>query len=126
MRHLGLLLKFCCGLRNTVTFLMAQERTPLTVTRLYTGMHRLSHFERIRVKFVSVAGEPTTVAESEPVITSKSYFVRSGLFSPIGQLPTRADTSSPSVDAEKFMAQPGEIVWAEELTGEGTYVPGSR
>jgi quercetin dioxygenase-like cupin family protein len=128
MRHLGLLLSFCCVLANTETFLMAQERTPLTVTRLYSGTDGLSHFERIRVKFVSVPGEPTAVAESEPVITSKSYFVRCapGFFSDWHNADARRYVITISgraevevAGAEKFMAQPGEIVLAEDLTGKG-------
>jgi quercetin dioxygenase-like cupin family protein len=128
MRHLGLLLLFSCVFATTETFLMAQERTQFTVTRLYTGTDGLSHFERIHVKFVPVPGEPSTVAESESLSASKSYFVHcaAGFFSDWHNADVRRYVITISGRAEvevtggeKFIAQPGEVVLAEDLTGKG-------
>src|ERR1700683_3523115 len=54
----------------------AQQRTPLTATRMFTGADGLSHVEQVDVKFSPVAGAPTNAEQSEPVKASKSYIVR--------------------------------------------------
>lgn len=128
MRYLGLLLLFCCIFANTETLLMAQQRAPLTVTRLYTGADGLSHFERTHVKFVPVSGSPGAVEQSEPSITTKSYVVRCapGYFADwhnadirryVITIGGRAEIRV--AGSEKFVAGPGEIVLAEDLTGKG-------
>jgi hypothetical protein len=128
MRHLRLLLIFSCVFANAVTFLMAQEHASLTVTRLYSGADGLSHFERISVKFVPVPGSPSTVEQSEPSITTKSYVVRCapGYFADWHNADIRRYVITISGRAEivvaggeKFVAGPGEIVMAEDLTGKG-------
>jgi len=106
---------------------MAQEHAPLRVTRLYTA-DGFSHFERINVKFAPVPGEPNTVLQSEPLITTKSYMVRCtpGFFSDWHNADVRRYVITISGRAEvevaggqKFVLQPGEIVVAEDLTGKG-------
>lgn len=128
MHQSGLLLLFSCVFATTETFLIAPERAPLTVTRLYTGADGLSHFERIHVKFAPLPGEPRTVVQSESLATSKSYFVRCapGFFSDWHNADVRRYVITISGRAEvevaggeKFIAQPGEVVLAEDLTGKG-------
>jgi quercetin dioxygenase-like cupin family protein len=127
MRYLGLLLLFSCIFANTETLLMAQQRTPLTVTRLYTGTDGLSHFERTHVKFGPVSGEPGTIA-SESLSTNKSYFIACapGFFSDWHNADVRRYVITINGRAEievtggeKFIAKPGEVVLAEDLTGKG-------
>ncbi len=107
---------------------MAQQNPPLTIVRLYTGPDGLSHFERIHVKFAPVPGAPNTVEESEPWTTTKSYMVRCapGFFSDWHNADVRRYVITISGRAEievagrqKFVAQPGEVVLAEDLTGKG-------
>jgi quercetin dioxygenase-like cupin family protein len=128
MRQLGLLLLFSCIFATTDGFLMAQEHAPLTVTRLYTGGDGLSHFEHIPVKFAPVSSEASTVTESDPLSASKSYFVHCapGFFSDWHNADVRRYVITISGRAEvevtggeKFIAQPGQVVLAEDLTGKG-------
>ncbi len=55
---------------------LAQQHTPLAVTRLYTGADALSHVEQVNVKFSPVEGAPPTVEQSNSVKVSSSYLVR--------------------------------------------------
>jgi hypothetical protein len=98
----------------------AQQRAPLTATRLYT--------EQVDVKFSPVAGAPATVEQSEPVKTSKSYIVRlaPGFFEDWHNADARRYVAVISGRAEievaggqKFSAEPGQICIAEDLTGKG-------
>ena len=106
----------------------AQQRAPLTATRLYTGTDGLSHIEQVDVKFSPVAGAPATVEQSEPVKTSKSYIVRlaPGFFEDWHNADARRCVAVISGRAEievaggqKFSAEPGQICIAEDLTGKG-------
>jgi hypothetical protein len=106
----------------------AQQRTPLTATRMYTGADGLSHVEQVNVKFSPVAGAPATMEESEPVKTTKSYIVRlpPGFFEDWHNADVRRYVLTISGRAEievaggqKFSAEPGRICIAEDLTGKG-------
>ena len=106
----------------------AQQRAPLTATRLYTGTDGLSHIEQVDVKFSPVAGAPATVEQSEPVKASKSYIVRlaPGFFEDWHNADARRYVAVISGRAEievaggqKFSAEPGQICIAEDLTGKG-------
>lgn len=127
MRYLGLLLLASLLYPNMETILMAQQHPSLTIVRLYTGPDGLSHFEHTNVKFAQVPGW-SGIEESEPVATAKSYLVRThpGYFSDWHNADVRRYVITISGRAEievaggqKFVAQPGEVVLAEDLTGKG-------
>jgi len=110
------------------TDVAAQQRTPLTATRLYTGADGLSHVEQVNVKFSAAAGAPATVEESEPVKTTKSYIVRlaPGFFEDWHNadvrryvLPISGRAEIEVAGGQKFSAEPGRICIAEDLTGKG-------
>jgi hypothetical protein len=106
----------------------AQQRTPLTATRMYTGADGLSHVEQVNVKFSPVAGAPATVEESEPMKATKSYIVRlaPGFFEDWHNadvrryvLPISGRAEIEVAGGQKFSAEPGRICIAEDLTGKG-------
>ncbi|MFZ0419961.1 MAG: hypothetical protein WAM04_17810 [Candidatus Sulfotelmatobacter sp.] len=106
----------------------AQQHTPVTATRLYTGADGLTHVDQVNIDFAPVAGEPSTVEESEPVKTASSYVVRAapGFFSNWHNADKRRYVITISGRAEievaggqKTFAQPGRILQAEDLTGKG-------
>jgi len=106
----------------------AQQHTPVTATRLYTGADGLTHVDQVNMKFSSAAGEPATVEESEAVKTASSYVVRAapGFFSNWHNADKRRYVITISGRAEievaggqKIFAEPGRIAQAEDLTGKG-------
>ena len=106
---------------------MAQEHVPPTVIRLYTGSDGMSHFERVEMKLALVPGW-NGIEESEPVAMAKSHFIRSkpGYFSDWHNADVRRYVLTISGRAEievaggeKFVAEPGQVVLAEDLTGKG-------
>jgi quercetin dioxygenase-like cupin family protein len=107
---------------------MAQEHAPLTITRLYTGADGVSHFERVPAKFSPAPDASQGVEQSEPLLTTKSYLVRCapGFFSDWHNADVRRYVITISGRAEieitggqKFIAQPGDVAFAEDLTGKG-------
>jgi hypothetical protein len=107
---------------------LAQEHAPVKVTRLYTGEDGLSHFEQVSVKFSAVPGAPNAVEQSEPISMKKSYVVRiaPGFFEGWHNADARRYVITISGRAEvevangqKLIAQPGQVVLAEDLTGKG-------
>jgi hypothetical protein len=106
----------------------AQQRAPLTATRMFTGADGLSHVEQVDVKFSPVAGAPATAEQSEPVKASKSYIVRlaPGFFEDWHNadarryvLPISGRAEIEVAGGQKFSAEPGQICIAEDLTGKG-------
>jgi len=107
---------------------LAQEHAPVKVTRLYTGEDGLSHFEQVSVIFSAVPGAPNAVEQSEPISMKKSYVVRiaPGFFEGWHNADARRYVITISGRAEvevangqKLIAQPGQVVLAEDLTGKG-------
>lgn len=105
----------------------AQQRTPVTATRLYTGADGLTHVDQLNINF-PVAGAPATVEESEPVKATSSYVVRAapGFFETWHNADKRRYVITISGRAEievaggqKIFAEPGRIAQAEDLTGRG-------
>jgi quercetin dioxygenase-like cupin family protein len=128
MRRYTVLLIMSFLLANMETILMAQQHSPLKAIRLYSGADGMSHFERVNVKLAPVPGSPNTLEESEPVSTTKSYIVRCapGFFSDWHNADVRRYVITISGRAEievaggeKFIAEPGQVVLAEDLTGKG-------
>jgi hypothetical protein len=106
----------------------AQAHTPVTVTRLYTGVDGLSHFEQVSVKFFPVAGAPGTVEHSESAKAGSSYVVRvaPGYFHGWGNadkrryvIPISGKAEIEVSGGEKISIEPGWIGLAEDLTGKG-------
>lgn len=128
MWRIGLLAVVCFLFANTEAILRAQEGTPLRVTHLYTGGDGTSHFERMDVKFSPVRETSGARADSEAVAAQKSYFVRlsPGFFLDWHNAEARRYVITISGHAElvvtggqKFVAQPGDLLLAEDLTGKG-------
>src|SRR5580658_4478856 len=106
---------------------VAENHTPVTITRLYAGDNGLSHVERVEVKFSPVAGAPT-VGQSDPVKTTSSYVGRlaPGFFESWHNADRRRYVVTISGRAEievaggqKFLAEPRKIGLAEDLSGKG-------
>jgi hypothetical protein len=128
MRRFGRLVALCFLFVNTEAILMAQKSAPPRVTHLYTGGDGMSHFERVDVKFSPVPEQSGARAESEPISVQKSYFVRlsPGFFLDWHNAEARRYVITISGRAElvvtggqKFVAQPGDLLLAEDLTGKG-------
>jgi hypothetical protein len=128
MRSLSLALILAFLVTVATKRAIAQEHAPVTVTRLYTGADGMSHFERVPVKFSSVPGSPSTIAQSDEISTTKTYIERvaPGFFEDWHNADVRRYVVTISGRAEievagnqKFVAQPGELVLAEDLTGKG-------
>jgi hypothetical protein len=107
---------------------VAQKPEPVIITRLYTGADGASHFEPMHLEFAPVPGAPSTLTESEAVPTKKSYLVRiaPGFFEDWHNADVRRYVITISGRAEvevtggqKHVAEPGQIVLAEDLTGKG-------
>jgi hypothetical protein len=88
----------------------------------------LSHVEQVEVKFSPVAGAPPAVGQSDPVKTTNSYVVRlaPGFFESWHNADKRRYVVTLSGRAEievaggqRFLAEPGKIVLAEDLSGKG-------
>jgi hypothetical protein len=132
MRKLASLLTLALLCIAAANLGMAQEHVPVTITRLYTGIDGMSHVEQIEVKFSPLSGTPNTVAQSEPVSPARSYIVRlaPGFFADWHNADVRRYVVTLSGRAEvevtgghKFVAGPGEIALAEDLSGKGHTFP---
>jgi hypothetical protein len=107
---------------------VAQQYTPLGVTRMYTGADGLSHVEQVNVKFSPVAGSPATTEQSESVKVASSYIVRvapgvvEGWHNADARryvIPISGRAEVEVSGGQKFSAEPGRIYIAEDLTGKG-------
>jgi hypothetical protein len=128
MRNLGFTLILGLLFAGTAKHAIGQEIIALTAMRLYTGADGMSHFERVPVKFSTVPGEPSGIARSEDHATAKAYVVRAaaGVFEDWHNADVRRyvvtirGRAEIEVAAEqKFVAQPGDLFLAEDLTGKG-------
>jgi hypothetical protein len=128
MRNISLSLILVVLFVGTTQPATAQEHAPVTVIRLYTGPDGMSHFERVPVKFASAPGEPSAIAHSDEFSTAKTYIERVAprFFEDWHNADVRRYVVTISGRAEievagnqKFVAQPGEVVLAEDLTGKG-------
>jgi quercetin dioxygenase-like cupin family protein len=107
---------------------IAQQHEPATVTRRYTGADGLSHFEQVNVKLSPVPGAHASVERSEPVSRKNSYVVHiaPGFLEdwhnpdvPRYVITIRGRTEMEVAGEQKLVAQPGQVVLAEDLTGKG-------
>jgi hypothetical protein len=116
-----------CAHRGQST-VVAQQHTPLMVTRIYTGADGLSHVEKVNVKFSPVPGAPETIEQSESVKVTSSYIVRlapgfvEGWHNADARryvIPISGRAEVEVADGQKISVEPGQIGLAEDLTGKG-------
>lgn len=115
-----------CSARDNRNVIAAQQRAPVTVTRIYTGPDGQTHAEEIDVKLtpaVRFGGEqsvtfkatgaqftrwpPGLVADWHPALQRQYVITLSG----------RAEVEL--VGGKKIPLEPGRILLAEDLTGKG-------
>ena len=104
----------------------AQQPTPVTVTRIYTGSDGQTHAEQVDAKLTL---NPLFAREqSEMVKVSSSYFVRfpPGIFQDWHPAAERRYVITLSGQGEvelaggqKLRLEPGRILQAEDMTGKG-------
>ena len=109
------------------TQVSGQQRTPVTVSRLYSGPDGQSHMGRIEVKFTPSATY-AYLEESESVQVTAAQFLRlpkgkvldwhhPALRRYVVTLRGRGEVEFTA--GQKFPLTPGRIVLAEDLTGKG-------
>ena len=104
----------------------AQERTPITVTRIYTGDDNQTHAEEYEVPLMRRGQSATEM--SEPVAVSSVLFRRtsSDYFLDFHNAPRRqyvitlaGESEVELGDGTKIRLYPGHILLAEDLEGQG-------
>ena len=104
----------------------AQERTPITVTRIYTGDDNQTHAEEYSVALARRGQSATEM--SEPVAVSSLLFRRtsSDYFLDFHNAPRRqyvitlaGESEVELGDGTKIRLYPGHILLAEDLEGQG-------
>jgi quercetin dioxygenase-like cupin family protein len=106
---------------------VAQQHTAVSLRRLYTGADNESHVEQVEVKFSPAGGASATVEESDHINAASTYLVRvaPGFYESWHNADKRRYVVTLSGSAEieaggrKFIAKPGGIALAEDLTGKG-------
>jgi len=102
----------------------AQQRTPVTVTRIYAGSDGQTHAEQVDVKVTPGGGKE----QSERVKVTSSYFLRfpPGFVQDWHPVTTRRYLITLSGQGEielaggrKIPLGPGQILQAEDLSGKG-------
>ena len=103
----------------------AQGRTPIKVTRIYTGADGQTHFEELEVPLGPARGA-TEVAELMPVTslqfrrTSPDYFIDWHTAPRRQYVITLAGESEVEIgDGTKIRLYPGHILLAEDTEGQG-------
>jgi hypothetical protein len=125
-----LVLSFCLLSGPFMAF--AQQRTPVILTRLYTGSDGQTHAEEVNLKLTPAAGRFAQFAQwweqSETAKVTSSRFVRwaPGFVQDWHPAAARRYVVSLSGQGEielaggqKITLQPGRILLAEDLTGKG-------
>ena len=103
----------------------AQERTPIKVTRIYTGDDGKTHAEELDVPLTP--GRPTTeLSEPVPITSvqfrrnSPDYFIDWHVAPRRQYVVTLAGESEVEIgDGTKIRLYPGHILLAEDVTGQG-------
>ena len=107
---------------------VAQQHTPTTVTRIYTGSDGLAHAEQIDVKLTPLVVHEQTEMVSEKVKVASSYFVSlpPGTFADWHAATARRYVVTLSGRAEievaggrKIPLEPGHTTQIEDVTGKG-------
>ena len=104
---------------------IAQERTPIKVTRIYTGPDNQTHAEEYEVPLGLPRGatelsEPVDVTSLQFRRTSPNYFI-DWHTAPRRQyvITLRGESEVEIGDGTKVRLHPGHILLAEDLTGQG-------
>ena len=114
------------GVRESIPApVTAQERTPIKVTRIYTGDDGKTHAEELEVPLKQ--GRPTTeLSEPVPITSvqfrrnSPDYFIDWHTAPRRQYVITLAGESDVEIgDGSKIRLYPGHILLAEDLTGQG-------
>lgn len=107
------------------SYAAAQERTPIKVTRLYTGPDNQSHAEEYEVPLGSPSGA-TELSETVDVTslqfrrTSTDYFIDWHTAPRRQYVITLSGESEVEIgDGTKIRLHPGHILLAEDTTGQG-------
>ena len=110
--------------RNDHDMVVAQRRTPMVVTRLYTGPDGLTHAEEIDMKLTSGGG--TELSEMAKVTGLQFRRQAPNYFQDWHRAPRRQYVITLSGRGEveitggkKIQLGPGHILLAEDLTGTG-------
>ena len=104
---------------------VAQERTPIVVTRIYTGDDGKTHAENYEVPLNSPRGatemaDPIAVANVQFRRTSSDYFIDWHTAPRKQFVITLAGESEVEIgDGSKIRLSPGHILLAEDTTGQG-------
>ena len=104
---------------------VAQERTPIVVTRIYTGDDGKTHAENYEVPLNSPRGatemaDPISVANVQFRRTSSDYFIDWHTAPRKQFVITLAGESEVEIgDGSKIRLSPGHILLAEDTTGQG-------
>ena len=103
---------------NGETHAAAQERTPIKVTRIYTGPDGKTHAEEYDVPLVAPRGatevsEPVDVTSVQFRRTSPNYFIDWHVITLSGESEVEIG------DGTSIRLHPGHILLAEDLTGQG-------
>jgi hypothetical protein len=123
-----------CGVRANHDVAQAQRRTPVTVTRLYTGPDGQTHAEDVDVKLSPSTGAAGGAERSALVNVSSVQFQRTpaNQFQDWHNAPQRqyVVTVSGRREAEiaggkRVILEPGRIILAEDLTGKGHITRGA-
>ena len=113
------------GVRWATPDTSAQERTPIKVTRIYTGDDGKTHAEELEVPLTP--GRPTTeLSEPVPITSvqfrrnSPDYFIDWHTAPRRQYVVTLAGESEVEIgDGTKIRLYPGHILLAEDVTGQG-------
>jgi hypothetical protein len=127
-----LVLVICSVLMSSPHTTLAQQRTPVTLTRIYTGSDGQTHAESLEIKLTPAAGRFAQFAQwwdqSQTAKVTSSHFVRwaPGFVQDWHPAAARRYVISLSGQGEvelpggqKIPLQPGRVLLAEDLTGKG-------
>ena len=104
---------------------IAQERTPIKVTRIYTGPDNQTHAEEYEVPLGAPRGatelaEPIDVTSLQFRRTSSDYFIDWHTAPQKQYVITLSGESEVEIgDGTKIRLYPGHILLAEDVTGQG-------
>jgi len=107
------------------THAMAQERTPIKVTRIYTGSDNQTHAEEYEVPLGLPRGstelsDPIDVTSLQFRRTSSEYFIDWHTAPRKQYVVTLSGESEVEIgDGTKIRLHPGHILLAEDTTGQG-------
>ncbi len=124
----------CCNItiwnaHDSQSVVVAQQRTPVTVTRIYTGADNQTHAEQVDVKLAPVAGpfaQWQEYSQTEKVSSSRFARFAPGFVQDFHPATARRYVITLSGRGEvelrggqKIPLEPGRVLRAEDVTGSG-------